>query len=307
MRRRWRDLVMALAVAGWATRAAAAQPDLSAPSVCVPPCPDGEYCAGNRCVRPTEQSPATSPPLPHRESPPPPPPGSAPTSGPQPAAGSTSGPPPSPPADATPPPVAPPPLPRLQHDGQPWTASTYKLTDERVKRGFLLLPFVGVHTYVNEEASAYQPGLRFGALAGGRLSNLFSLNGELIFDFSNVRGVSSSFHERAYHFVFSPLLDVAAGAVQLVVGPKLGIFLLRTEESDFALTVASEVSGVSAGVNGGLFIPVSVHTSIGVLLSFDLIGANRSCVIGAGGGGGSCGSPAAQNPKVLGMTAGILF
>jgi hypothetical protein len=176
-----------------------------------------------------------------------------------------------------------------------------------VKRGFLALPFIGIHSYTQEEASAYMPGLRFGSLLGGRVSDRLSVNGELIVDFSNVRNASSSFSETAYHVVFSPLLDFAAGPLQLVVGPKLGIFLLRGEQNDTGVTFSSEKQGWSAGLNGGLFIPVSAHTSVGVLLSFDFAGANQGCLLAPGGGGGGCGSAAALGGKVLGLTGGVLF
>jgi hypothetical protein len=307
----------ALVVAGGATRAAAAEPDASGPSVCAPPCSEAELCVGNRCVRPTEQSAAASPLPRDQQHPPPPasPPGSAPTTGPQPSAADANHPSPAagPGGNSQPPPVAaapaPSPPPQLRHDGDPWKGNTYTPTNTSVKRGVLFLPFLGVHSYVHEEANAYQPGLRFGAFLGGRTSDLVSLNGEVILDFSNVQGVQSTFSERAYHFVFSPLFDFAAGAVQLVVGPKLGIFVLSYEHLEGDISSSTELTGFSIGLNAGLFLPVSAHTSVGVLLSFDLAGANRSCVLGTGFGGGGeyCGSPAAQNPKILGMTGGVLF
>jgi len=179
-----------------------------------------------------------------------------------------------------------------------------------VNRGFLALPFVGIHSYAQEEASAYSPGVRFGSVLGGRVTQRLSLNGEVIVDISNVRGASADFSERAYHFVFSPLLDVAAGPVQLVFGPKLGIFVLSTAQRGGKVIVTSDVIGFSAGLNGGLFLPVSAHTSIGVLLSFDFAGANQSCVFVPGQSVAlvsPCGSEAAHGGKVLGLTGGVLF
>ena len=218
------------------------------------------FCVGNRCVRPTEDSPATSP-LPRDRQPPPPPappPGSAPTTGPQPAAEPDARP-SLPPGGSQPPPVAaapaPSPPPQLRHDADPWKGNTTAPTSTRVKRGVLFLPFLGVHSYVHEEANAYQPGLRFGAMIGGRTSDLVSLNGELILDFSNVQGVQSTFSERAYHFVFSPLFDFAAGAVQLVLGPKLGVFVLSYEHLEGDISSSTELTGFSAGVNAASSYP----------------------------------------------------
>jgi len=175
-----------------------------------------------------------------------------------------------------------------------------------VQRRVLVLPFLGIHSYAQEEASAYSPGLRFGSLLGGRLNQLLSLNGEVIVDFSNVRSASVEFSERAYHFVFSPLVDVAAGPVQLVFGPKLGLFVLRTEQSQGDIVTTSDLIGFSAGLNGGIFFPVAARSSIGVLLSFDFAGANQSCNL-VPGPGASCGSEAAHGGKVLGLTGGLLF
>jgi hypothetical protein len=177
----------------------------------------------------------------------------------------------------------------------------------RLKPTFLVLPFLGIHSYLQEEASAYAPGLRLGSLIGGRLSDRFSLNGELILDFSNLRDDSFAFRERAYHFIFSPLFEVAAGPVQLAFGPKLGVFLLHTEQASGDLIVAGDRQGYSAGLNGGFFLPVSAHTSVGALLSFDFMGANQGCTLAIGPGATSCGSEAAHGGKVLGLTGGVLF
>lgn len=319
MRRgRWRELLMsALALAGFAARAAAAEPDLAAPSVCAPPCAEGESCIGNRCERPTERSPATLPPLPDRQSPPPPPPGSAPTTGPQPAVGPGANHPPPPgdahlqpppgdshvsPIPATPSSLPPPPL---SQDIDQSTRTTYTLSNTRVKRGFLALPFVGLHSYAHADASAYAPGLRVGSLFGGRVGDHWSLNGELMIDFSNVPDASVAFSERAYYFLFSPLYDVAAGPVQLVFGPKLGIFVLRTEDGGDVVR-STEVQGWSAGLNAGVFVPVFSRMSIGGLLSFDFAGANQGC-LAALSPSNTCGSPAAHGAKILGLTGGILF
>jgi len=311
MRRgRWRDLLMvALAVAGGATRAVAAEPDLAAPSVCAPPCPEGESCVGNRCQRPTDQSPATSPRLPAPQAQPPPPPGSAPTSGPQPSAAPDARL-PSPADDSRRPPGPAPPAPyqppRLQHDGSPWTPSTYAPTNRRVKRRFRALPFLGIHSYQHQEASGYAPGLRLGTLLGGRISDFVSLNGELTLDVSNPRADEAAFQEWAFRVAFSPMIELPAGPVALIFGAKLGVFLLRTEQINVDLIVSSELMGFSAGFDGGVFVPVSAHTSIGVLLSFDWAGANQGC-LGAPAEGSSCGSPAAHGAKLLGLSGGVLF
>lgn len=134
-------------------------------------------------------------------------------------------------AAAEPNPAAPAPYqpPRLQHDGSPWTPSTYTPTNKRVKPRFLALPFLGIHSYQHQEASAYAPGLRLGTLLGGRISDVVSLNGELTLDFSNPRAAAASFQERAFRVAFNPMIEVPAGPVALMFGAKLGAFLVSNE------------------------------------------------------------------------------
>jgi hypothetical protein len=105
---------------------------------------------------------------------------------------------------------------------------------------------------------------------------------------------------------FNPMIELPAGPVILIVGAKLGVFLLLTEQANADLVVSDDTIGFSAGFDGGVFVPVSAHTSIGVLLSFDWAGANQGC-LGAPGQGTSCGSPAASAAKLLGLSGGVLF
>ena len=50
----------------------------------------------------------------------------------------------------------------------------------RQKRGFLAMPYVGMHSFQHQEASAFGPGLRVGTFIGGRINDICSLNAELI-------------------------------------------------------------------------------------------------------------------------------
>ena len=175
-----------------------------------------------------------------------------------------------------------------------------------MKRRFRALPFLGIHSYQHKEASGYAPGLRLGTLLGGRLSDVVSLNGELTLDFSNPRADPATFQQWAFRVAFNPMIELRAGPVAFIVGAKVGVFVLDTERASGDLVVSSELMGFSAGFDGGVFVPVSAHTSIGVLLSFDWAGANQGC-LGAPAGGSSCGSPAAHGAKLLGLSGGVLF
>ncbi|HEY7374808.1 MAG TPA: hypothetical protein VIF57_21770 [Polyangia bacterium] len=364
--RRGLDLLVVAAVAvagaGVPRAASAAEADPGEPSVCAPPCADGETCTGGRCLAPrrrarpqaaeappqpkppasatylgvpqaapgraaaapTPPAPAPAPaaptpgqaypppPQPDRYPPPPPgyyypppPPGRAPP----PPPGYYYYPPPQPGRAPPPPgayqypyayPYAPPP-PGTYYPAPPPPA--YR------KRRFLTLPYLGIHSYQNQEASAYDPGARFGVLLGGRIGDVASLNGELSINRSNVHGQPSTsrFEETNVVFAFSPLFQLPAGPVELALGPKLGIFVIETSLSDPTVALDQNMEGYVLGANLGLFFPVSPRTSLGVLLSYDLLFADRACQT-ITNAGETCSSVSDSNSfRMLGLTAAALF
>ena len=147
------------------------------------------------------------------------------------------------------------------------------------KRGFLALPYFGMHSYQHSRAATYDPGVRLGTFVGGRFNDTTSLNAEVTFDYSNVGGVPAplAFREWVLDFVISPLFRVPAGSLELVLGPRAGLFV-----SDTSMTVNDRKWGFVLGVNAGLFMPVSPTTSFGVLLSFGSKRAMNDCAAIAG-------------------------
>ena len=131
---------------------------------------------------------------------------------------------------------------------------------------------------------------------------------ELTFDFSRVHGVpsNSSFSEFLFDIAFSPLFQVPLGSVEVVVGPKAGLFVTHAEITDQNFTTTGEATGLVIGVNAGLFMPVSPQTSLGVLLSFELKEVENSCVT-LSGEGSVCSSSSSASPTVIGLTAAALF
>ena len=258
-----------------------------------------------------------------REPPPPPPAGSASTTGPQPAGPPQPGnappaqaPPPAyaPPANPPPPAYAPPPgypPPAYYYPPPPplgWYYPPLPVPPKppRLKRVFLALPYFGVHTYQNSEASAYGPGLRFGSLIGGRLNDRLSLNADLTVDVSNVGIAGSGFREYSIAFAFAPLLQIPARLLEIVVGPKVGLFVLNTEFSSGDVRGRDHQPGVVFGIDTGVFLPVSPTTSMGVLLAFELRRANNVCQNTFEGG--LCASGAASSlASIVGLTVAVLF
>ena len=163
------------------------------------------------------------------------------------------------------------------------------------------MPYTGVHSYLNSEASAYGPGLRVGAMIGGRVSDVVSLNGELTYDISNVHSPpADGYSETGGDLAFSPMLQLPFNAVEIVLGMKLGLFELhRTLSDGFVTNGVGYVTGIRAGV----FLPVSPRTSFGLLASYDLKwvpGARAACPTSPD----PCGR---GNGQVLSLSAAAVF
>src|SRR5262249_45008825 len=113
------------------------------------------------------------------------------------------------------------------------------------KRRFLAMPYAGIHSYQSQDASNYDPGARVGALIGGRIGDIASLNGELSVNISNLHGIPSgtSYSQTNVIFAFSPLFQIPAGSVEVVLGPKAGIFVMETSVSSSGVSVSENVEG----------------------------------------------------------------
>jgi hypothetical protein len=173
----------------------------------------------------------------------------------------------------------------------------------RLKRGFLMMPFLGMHSYQQAAASNTDPGLRFGTFLGGRLSDLVSMNAELRLDVTNPGDLpaGTDVTEVAFAATFSPLIQVPVHVVEIVIGPKLGGIIVKQTLGDATGKVHNDGLGFVAGGNVGVFVPVAPPTSLGVLLSLEVVKlaaiCNEVCV--------SNGDVPAS--VVLGLTAAALF
>jgi hypothetical protein len=136
---------------------------------------------------------------------------------------------------------------------------------------FLLLPFIGVQSIQNEN-SGTGPGLRIGGLIGGRVSEQFSFNGELLFDLWNISNVPPTVSESAYviQAAAAPLFHLQASpTAEIVMGPKLGLFFDHASVSGGGLSGSVSGEGFLVGANLGAFFRVSEALSVGGLINFD--------------------------------------
>ena len=83
---------------------------------------------------------------------------------------------------------------------------------------FLLMPFIGIQSDQNDN-SGTGPGLRVGGLIGGRISEQFSFNGELLFDWENLNTIPAGVSASAYilQFAAAPLFHLQASPTAEIV------------------------------------------------------------------------------------------
>lgn len=159
---------------------------------------------------------------------------------------------------------------------------------ETAYKPFVLMPFIGLQSEQNAN-SGTGPGLRVGGVVGGRLSEQFSFNGELLFDWENLNNIPAGVSASAYFLQFSlaPLFHVEASpTAEIVVGPKVGLFFAHASESASLGGLTVDTSGSSEGLvlgaNLGAFFRLSDALALGGLINFDYLRAEW-CSISQGG------------------------
>jgi hypothetical protein len=183
--------------------------------------------------------------------------------------------------------------------------------DEAAPRssGLLFLPSVGIHSFQNDSARAYDAGFRMGSLLGGRVNQFVSINGEAALDIMNPTGVPAGLNVSAMqlHAAFSPLAHARTGNLELVVGPKLGLFLIDIDVTGNGNEASSTARGWMYGLNIGMFGALTDTVSLGGRLSFDFQTVTTACISGTGVSE-TCQSPDDDETlKVLGVGLAMLM
>ncbi len=249
---------------------AADAPGADEEKVCAPACHPGEICFQGVCMVP-------APPAGQAASPPPP-----------------NGYPP-PPYGYPPPPYGYPPAPHGYAPPPPRSPRT----------GLLAILYTGVVAI--SDNSSTDTGLRLGAILGGRVNETFSINGEVSGDVVDVdapAGVSAS--EYMGTVAFSPLFHLTTPSVDLVAGPKLGLWYLTAHLSDSYQSVDITERGWTLGLNLGVFFPVNDTTSLGMLFSLATAEPTKACVSGSSYPE-RCITDGFTNGQILGLTFAALF
>ena len=173
----------------------------------------------------------------------------------------------------------------------------------------MALPFLGLNSYQGKTGDGLGVGLRLGTLLGGRVSNVFSVNGELMIDVVNPENVQSGTDVTIVEGVLalSPLLHVPAGTTEVVLGPKLGIWRGTAQQTMSGVTDTFSASGYVIGLNAGIFGAVSSSMSVGGLLSFDIRTIHQRCSTFSGFSEACTTNGTGPAEKVLGFNAALLF
>jgi hypothetical protein len=121
-------------------------------------------------------------------------------------------------------------------------------------------------------------GPHVGGMIGYRFMEQVSLNAEVSLDIPHAE-LSSSFTSidaQRLAFSVSPLYHIDAGAVDFMVGPKLGFWTSTFSQSDSLGTATLTYTGWMAGVTAGLYYKVG-RIGLGGLASFDYAPVLQGC------------------------------
>jgi hypothetical protein len=215
---------------------------------------------------------------------------------------------PRPPATATPPPA-----PAPVATGAAPVAVGQAATPRR-HGPVLALLYLGMHGFHERAGNQTTPGLRLGGLLGGRLSDVFSLNGEFAADLLRFKdlpdGVTASAAE--VDLAFSPMIHVLGDKVELALGPRLGFWggygqlkatgrLLQSEK-----TLKISGSGALYGLNAGLFASLGT-ASLGMLASYSFRSVGRTCLTDGDLPEACDDSPSQDAERVWSVSGALLF
>ena len=173
----------------------------------------------------------------------------------------------------------------------------------------LLLPYLGVHANEGVTGQDQDAGFRLGGLIGYRANGQFSFNVELTIDVLNLKnapkGVDLS--GGGVDLAFSPLFHFDAGALELVVGPKIGVGVTIVDAADSVGTIENSRNGFEYGVNLGAFLPLGNGASLGALVNFEVRTVSQTCTKIYDGSDDCVDASNVNSDKILGVTAAALF
>jgi hypothetical protein len=202
------------------------------------------------------------------------------------------------------------PQPQPGYGPQPGYAPAYAPPSEpRFRRGFIILPYLGLNVPVGASSDVFSAGLRLGTLFGWHVGPMISLNGEFNIDVMNVKSFSggSSPTDVTVDFAFSPLYHIALPQLEIVVGPKLGFFGESMSYTDdyYGTTLSGSGSGFAYGLNAGVFVPLG-NIALGGLLNFT-VRSYSSCDSNSNTNSNSDFCIDGSDVKIFGFSGAMIF
>jgi hypothetical protein len=149
-----------------------------------------------------------------------------------------------------------------------------------------------------------------GALLGARIAEKFSINGELSIDLVNVKNApaGTQANRSELDLAVSPLFHFRTRALEVVIGPKLGLWFGSFGLTSGGRTLDSETArGLVGAANAGVFVPVSKGLALGGMFSVALKSFGRTCATPIGQAETCNPSPSLDAEKVLGLNVGALL
>lgn len=146
------------------------------------------------------------------------------------------------------------------------------------RRGFLAMPYIGVQIPTGDFGKSFDPGLRLGALLGGHVNPLISINGEFNIDILNPTGVPSGMDVTAVaiDMLFSPLLHLGTDAFEAFIGPRFGFSGIVISAKSGSTTTDTSYTGIGYGVNAGVGLPLG-KVAIGAMFSYTGRSPTKAC------------------------------
>lgn len=174
----------------------------------------------------------------------------------------------------------------------------------------LLLPYLGFQANEGSTGRDQDVGFRMGSMIGYRTDGgQFSFNAELTLDILNLKNapVGIDLTGVGIDLAFSPLFHFDAGALELALGPKIGIGGHLIDAKDSTGTVQTSTNGFSYGVNAGAFLPLGNGASIGALVNFQVRTVSQACTKIYNGSDDCVDVSGVNSDKVLGITGAAIF
>lgn len=205
-------------------------------------------------------------------------------------------------------PSAPPPGYGPQPGYAPQPAYAPPPDEPRFRRGFIMIPYLGLNVPTGSNSDGFSSGLRLGALFGWHVGPAVSLNCEFNIDVMNIDTASNSSDSNPslvfVDFAFSPLYHIVLPQLEIVVGPKLGFFGAASSFDYGGTTYTGSGSGVAYGLNAGVFFPLGYSLAIGGLLNYT-VRSFSSCDSTSDNGSDFC--LTGPDEKILGFSGALIF